>query len=170
MQQHLEKFEELVTNLKQLIKVHRSLLENLRNEKEILIAADLNDLNENNKAKEKILVKAGELERKRIELVKAFASSIEIKTQDPSLLDLAKNIDFKNGDILRNLHSALVLLLKRVKETNEQNEVLVNSALENVTGAMQSIKQTVAEKPVYEGKGQIKEGAQQSGRLVSREA
>lgn len=169
-EQCLAKFNELTDNLQQIIKVYRSLLDNLRHEKDILIEADLTDLNENNKSKEKILVRASELERERIELVKQYAQLANIKMKEPKLLELATNMKFEFGDRLRNLHSALVLLLKRVKETNEQNEILVRSALENVTGAMNSIKDSVAEKPTYAPEGKIKEGASKSGRLVSREA
>jgi hypothetical protein len=61
------------------------------------------------------------------------------------------------------------LLLKRVQEHNRQNEVLVQSALNNITGAMNAIKGTLQEKTTYKKKGEV-EGHTSAGQLVSREA
>lgn len=163
------KFNALVDNLQQIIKVYRGLLDNLRKEKEILIAADLADLNDNNVAKEKLLVSVGKKEQHRIVLAKELAVEINFKDDEPKLLGLAIELGGEAGDKLRNLHSVLLLLLKRVKETNEHNEILVQSALNNVNGAMNSIVDTVSEKPTYENKGQIQQQSLQSGKLVSRE-
>jgi hypothetical protein len=56
-----------------------------------------------------------------------------------------------------------------VQDFNKQNEALVQSALNNITGAMNEIKGTLAEKPVYQKKGEV-EGVTSAGQLVSREA
>jgi flagellar biosynthesis/type III secretory pathway chaperone len=63
----------------------------------------------------------------------------------------------------------LELLLRRVQEYNRQNETLVQNALSNITGAMNSIKGTLQEKPTYQKRGEV-EGHASSGQLVSREA
>ncbi len=166
----LKSYDNLICSLQQIIKVYRGLLDNLRSEKNILIQADLNDLNKNNVAKEKLLVHVGRLEKQRVLLTKEFATVIEFNSEDPRLLDIANHLGGESGDKLRNLHSVLVLLLKRVKEHNDQNDVLVRSALENVTGAMKSIKETVSEGSTYKRKGNVLKGTTQSGRLVSKEA
>ena len=59
--------------------------------------------------------------------------------------------------------------MKRVQEFNKQNESLVQAALTNITGAMNAIKGTLAEKPTYQKKGEV-EGVTSAGQLVSREA
>ncbi|OFZ17877.1 MAG: hypothetical protein A2Z20_05880 [Bdellovibrionales bacterium RBG_16_40_8] len=64
----------------------------------------------------------------------------------------------------------LELLLKRVREHNAQNEILVKSALENVTGAMGSICNTLKDKPTYQKTGGIASRPAESGQLVSKEA
>ena len=164
-----EVFKNLEANIQNIIKVYRALLEVVRKEKEILIAADLNDLNDNNIAKEKLLLKVSRFEKERSLLVQDLAEAIGLKSSEPKMLELAVEIGGETGDRIRNLHSVLVLLLRRVKETNEQNEILVKSALENVRGAMNSIKDNLVDQTTYKEKGQIEKQAQMSGRLVSRE-
>jgi hypothetical protein len=62
------------------------------------------------------------------------------------------------------------LLLKRVHELNKENETLVQSALQHVTGAMKAIRETLQEKPTYQRKGEVSSGPAPTGNLVSREA
>lgn len=84
------------------------------------------------------------------------------------LLDLVVHFNGEPGDKLRNVHSVLTLLLKRIQELNLQNENLVNSALQTITGAIGSIKETISIKPTYEKKGE-KKSLNENGHLVRRE-
>ncbi|MBC87518.1 MAG: hypothetical protein CL677_10115 [Bdellovibrionaceae bacterium] len=164
-----EIFSKLEENIQSIVKVYRVLLEVVRKEKEILISSDIDALNENNIAKEKLLVQVSRYEKERSLLVQDMAEALNMKVAEPKMLDLAKEVDFATGDRIRNLHSVLVLLLKRVKETNEQNEVLVQSALKSVQGAMNSIKENLVDQTTYKEKGKIEKQATLKGRLVSRE-
>lgn len=162
---------ELIETLKLEVKVYRSLLDVVRKEKEILISTDLDDLNENNRTKESLLIRLKSLESQRINLATSVCKSLGIDSEDPRLLEIAKYVNEGDADNLRNLHSVLELLLKRVHELNQQNEKLVQSALTSITGALKAIKNTLDENPTYKkkGKGGI-EGVTPSGQLVSREA
>ena len=71
---------------------------------------------------------------------------------------------------LQNLHSVLVLLVKRISELNKENNDLANAALETVGGAINSIRNTLQEKPTYERKGAMQANTATAGQLVSREA
>lgn len=163
-------YSDLVQNIEQMIKVYRHLLDVMRREKQILIDADLNQLNENNQNKEKVLIKLRGLDARRLQLVSEIASSVEIKKEDPKLLDLAIHFGGDQGDKLRNLHSVLVLLLKRIQEYNVQNEQLIKSALDNVTGTLKNLKNTLIEKNTYEKKGKLKEQKNPEAQFVSKEA
>ena len=164
-------FELLVDNLESVIKIYRSLLVVVRKEKDILIAANLDDLNENNKIKEDILIQARKLERERQEIVSALVEEDGVKIKSPSLLDLANFYQGEKSDKLRNLHAVLELLIKRVKDINNFNEKLINSALHNITGAMKSIKDMLDENKTYQKEGAIQppQAGQSSGQLVSRQ-
>ncbi len=159
----------LVVVLEDQIRVYRHLLETVRKEKDILISANLDDLNENNRSKEAMLIKIRALETQRLAAAGEVYQALGLTGEYPRLLEMARQLDTESSDKLRNIHSVLELLLKRVQEYNKQNEALVQAALTTVTGAMNSIKGTLAEKPTYQKKGEV-EGHTAAGQLVSREA
>ena len=165
-----ENYLKLTTLLDSQVKVYRNLLDVVRKEKDILISADLDDLSENNKAKESMLIRARSLETQRIHVARELCLSLKIDSEAPRLLDIAVALQGAMGDKLRNLHSVLELLLKRVQEHNQQNEELVDSALKNITGAMKAIRDTLDENPTYKKEGEKSTQPAQSGQLVSREA
>lgn len=161
--------QSLVTVLEEQIRVYRHLLEVVRKEKEILIAANLDDLNENNRSKEAMLIKIRALESERVAKAHSLFTALNLEGDQPRLLEIARHLEESEAEKLRNIHSVLELLLRRVQEYNKQNEGLVQSALSTITGAMKEIKGTLAEKPTYQKKGEV-EGHTASGQLVSREA
>lgn len=165
----MELFKKLEKTLDDLIKVYRHILAVVRKEREILIAANLDELNENNKTKEAMLIKARQLEEERLSVVKNLAIT-EGLSENARLIDFSRHIGGESGDRLRSLQSVLELLLRRVKEHNAQNEILVNSALENITGAMGSICDLLKDKPTYKKGGSMTQRPTESGQLVKREA
>lgn len=164
-----EMIHALVVVLEDQIRVYRHLLEIVRKEKDILVSANLDDLNENNRAKESMLLKIRSLEAQRLHVALEVFRALGLQGDYPRLLEMARHLDEVNSDKLRNIHSVLELLLKRVQEYNRQNEALVQAALTNITGAMNAIKNTLADKPMYQKKGEV-EGVTTAGQLVSREA
>lgn len=155
--------------LEEQIKVYRHLLEVVRKEKEILIAANLDELNENNRVKEAMLLKIRALESARLTGAVEVYNALGLTGENPRLLEIARYVSDAEAEKLRTVHSVLELLLRRVQEYNRQNETLVQSALSNITGAMNAIRGTLQEKPTYQKKGEV-EGVSSSGQLVSREA
>lgn len=169
-QQSQNTYSQMLECLQGMVRLYRSLLKVVRQEHEILVSANLDDLNENNKAKEAMLLKIREMEKSRIQLVQQLAEQEGLPEEKTRLLDIAVHFGGEEGDKLRNIHSVLDLLIRRVKEINKRNEEMVQSALANITGAMNAIRDTLKEKPVYQKKGEISGSSTPSGRLVSREA
>lgn len=164
-----ELIQKLDGNLDEIIKVYRHLLNVVRKEREILVSADLEELNLNNRSKEAMLIKARSLEESRIAIVNELAVA-EGLDEGIKLKDLALHFGGAEGDRFQKLHSVLNLLLKRVREHNQYNEALVNSALDTVTGGMQSIRDSVGDRRNYKKGGKLNEAKPGSGRLVSKEA
>jgi hypothetical protein len=162
--------QNLLTTLEELVRHYRVLLETVRREKDILIAGQLDDLNENNRAKEAILIKVQLIEDTRVQHAAELATALGMTAESPRLLEIARLSGGELGDKFRNYHSVLELLLKRVHELNKENETLVQSALQHVTGAMKAIRETLQEKPTYQRKGEVSSGPAPTGNLVSREA
>lgn len=163
-------YTDLSDCLESLIKVYRSILEVVRKEKEILVASRLDELNENNKSKDAMLVRVRSLENQRMKCARDLAQAVGADVEQPRLLDIANHCDPRWQDRLRNLHSVLELLVRRVAEVNRQNEELVKAALDNITGAMEAIRDGLKPKATYARQGQVASGKAEGGRLVSREA
>lgn len=161
---------DLLECLENQVKVYRALLDVVRREKEILVASRLDELNENNKSKDAMLIRIRSLENQRMKCARDLAQAIGADLDNPRLLDIANHSDVKWVDRLRNMHSVLELLVRRVSEVNKQNEELVQAALTNITGAMEAIRDGLKPKQqTYGPKGNIA-AAPGSPALVSKEA
>ena len=164
-----QQYEDLLECLDGLVKVYRTLLETVRREKEILIASQLDDLTENNKAKDAMLVKIRSLELCRIGLATELARAVGADHESPRLLEIANRSTLALGDRLRSMHNVLDLLVKRVAEVNKQNEELVQSALTTITGAMEAIRDGLKPKATYGSKGKMADASKDGGHLVRKE-
>jgi flagellar biosynthesis/type III secretory pathway chaperone len=167
---HDQLYSDLLECLENLVKVYRSLLDVVRREKEILVASRLDELNENNKSKDAMLVRIRSLENQRMKCARDLAQAIGADVESPRLLDIANYSDVKWVDRLRNMHSVLELLIRRVSEVNRQNEELVQAALTNITGAMEAIRDGLKPKQTYGPRGNMSSGKVDNPTLVSREA
>jgi flagellar biosynthesis/type III secretory pathway chaperone len=164
-----ELFNSLADNLDQQVKVYRALLEVVRKERDVLVAAQIEQLNENNKTKETILVKVRSLDVARIKYAHDLAQAVGADPNQPRLLEIASKLNIQDGDRLRVFHSTLELLVKRLAEINKGNEALVKAALQNVSGAIDSIKGTLQAKPTYGKKGALVTSPQNGEHLVSKD-
>ena len=165
-----DRYIELRECLDRLIRVYRLLLDCVRREKELLVEVKIDELTENNRSKDGALRKLRRLEHERIHIVRLMAEQLKLNVkEDPvRLLDIAICFQDDRGEALRQKHSVLDLLVKRVIDLNRENELLAKSALNGVTGALNIIRDTVEEKPTYARKGELK-GQGVSGKLVRRE-
>ena len=170
MDRKSELFNNLVDSIEQLIKMYRGLLELVRKEKELLITADLQELEESNRTKEVSLGKIKLMEQARMKIARDLSKEVGADVDAPRLLELANHFSDADGSRIRNLHSVLDLLLRRVSDLNKDNEVLAQSALKNVNGAMDSLKENLQDKVTYERKGGMQAQSVSAGQLVRREA
>lgn len=162
-------YERLAGNLEDITKLYRQLLEVVRREKEILLAADREKLDENNQQKEQLLHKLRLTETLRAKHAVELAHLLGADEENPRLLELASKFDLQRGDKLRGFHSALDMLIKRISELNKENAEYAESALKTLHGALENVKDTLGGKKTYEKKGQYKAGPQQAGNFVSKE-
>ena len=165
-------YAELIESLDALIKQYRHLLETVRKEKDVLVAAKVDELNESNKIKDATLVRIRSLENTRMKVARDLAQCVGADVESPRLLDIATRLDGQRSDKLRSLHATLDLLVKRTSEVNKQNEELAQAALANISGAMSAIRDELQPKPTYARQGAMATAAPaaSAGNLVSREA
>lgn len=163
-------FEKLIHNLEDIVKQYRILLDCVRKEKELLVQADLEKLNENNFNKEQIISKIKNLDDTRIGFSADLAQAVGAHYLEPRLLEMAQKIGGVEGDRLRSLHSTLELLISRIMKLNQENATYAESALLTVHSALDNIKDTLMGQKTYHKKGSYQKGYDKSGHLVSKEA
>ncbi len=164
-------FQKLEANLEELTKIYRALLDIVRKEKEILLKADREALDESNKLKEELLFKLRSQDSLRSRYAMELATLIGADAENPRLLELAQKMaGSPAADRLRTQHAALDILIKRITEINKDNEEYAKSALSTLNGALDDLKESLSGKKTYEKKGGYKTGPQVSGNFVSKEA
>jgi len=162
-------YQKLGNNLDEMITLYRQLLDIVRKEKELLLAAQLDDLTENNTLKDQVLMKIRLADTLRFKHAQELALVIKAEYENPRLLDIAQKMPAAEGDRLRSQHATLDLLIKRLMEFNRENEEYAQSALKTLNGTMNDIKETLTGKKTYEKKGQYKAGPEQAGNFVRKE-
>ena len=164
-------FQKLISNLEELTKQYRLLLDCIRKEKELLINTDVQKLNENNILKETILIKVKTVDSQRKNLAVELAQVVGADTREPRLLEIALKMGGPESDRLRSIHSTLEILTKRLVDINKENAAYAESALTNVSCAMENIKETLmGSQRTYQKKGAYQQSYDKAGHLVSKEA
>lgn len=167
----LELYDELVKNLSQLVLVYRHLLLSVRREKQILLRAELQALSESNIAKEALVARVKDLEDKWMGTADKLCKNLGLEESTPRLSEIAGRFEGAQREKLMQLQSVLNLLIRRTTSINKQNDVLIQSALTHIGGAMKSIRDTLSKNSTYEKKGTRSDApTETSGRLVSKEA
>lgn len=162
-------YKKLLSNLEDMITLYRQLLDVVRKEKEMLLAAQLDELTENNIVKDQLLMKIRLADTLRLKHAQELALMIKADYENPRLLELAQKMPGPAGDLLRSQHATLDLLIKRLMDFNRENEQYAQSALKTLNGTMNDIKETLSGKKTYEKKGQYKAGPSPAGNFVSKE-
>lgn len=166
----MKAYEELVESLDHLVKVYRQLLETVRRENDVLVAAKMDEVSAINQTKEKLIYKVRELDDRWQKSAQRMANEFAMENSHPTLMELSRNYRGEEAVKLEQLHSVLTMLVSRITEINKRNELLVQSALAHISGAMSSITDTLNENPLYKKSGNMESiNKDAQGRLVQRE-
>ena len=163
-------FEKLVKNLEEITKQYRLLLDCVRKEKEVLISANIDKLNENNLLKEQLLTRIKSLDSLRANYAAELATNVGADAAQPRLLEIAQKIGGAEADRLRSIHSTLEIITNRLVQINKDNAQYAESALKTVGSAMDNLKETLMGQKTYQKKGAYQPGYDKSGHLVRKEA
>ena len=163
--------DELIETLDHLVTVYRHLLDIVRREHDVLLAATLDDLSEINRSKEKMVFKIKQLENQWLAQAKAVAVNHKVPPQQVTLLQLSQALGGNHGKRLHSLRTVLNMLVHRIAEINRKNATLAQSAIAHINGAMRAISETLQENPTYRAGGEIREDHEvTAGRLLAKEA
>lgn len=160
----------LEANLEEMTKFYRQMLDLLRKEKEYLINAEIEKIEESNRQKDFILSRLKSLDALRGKYAADLAEQLALNPEHPRLLEIARKLGGPRADKMRSVHATLEILIKKIPELNKENEQYVQSALNHIKGAMDNVKETLAGPKTYRREGLKEKGPEQSGQLISREA
>jgi FlgN protein len=161
---------ELIQHLEDMTKNYRLLLELVRSEKQILIDAVPEKIDQCLNQKESLLSFISEQDVVRQTLARQISHELGLNADEPRLLEIAKHLKNPESDKLRSQHAALELIIKRLMLINAENAHVAQLALKNVTMALDNLKETFMGQKTYQKKGHMQNGTDRSGNLVSREA
>src|SRR5437868_7826902 len=148
-----QSYEKLLSNLEEITKQYRLLLDCVRKEKEFLIQNHIEKLTLNNLVKEQLINKISDLDVLRASFASELAKVIGANSAEPRLVEIAQRMGGAEGDRLRTIHAALELLTKRLVEINKENAIYAETALTTVNSAMENIKDTISGPKTYQKKG-----------------
>jgi len=163
-------YDKLSETLDEMTKIYRQLLELVRKEKSILIQVNLSEIENLTVQKEEMIQKLKIAEMLREKYAQNLGVELGLSSTAPRLSELAQRLPGEAADRLRQVQSALEMVITRIQELNRENENYVQSALKTLNGALGNIKETLSGKATYERKGQYKTGPDTAGHFVRREA
>ena len=165
--------EKIHQALHRLIGLHRQLLDTVRMEHEALVQADLSSIRETTLAKQAVIDAIKQAESERVaasaELALLWKKPVREITLSAVIIGV-QGYDTKLAEQLRTALNALTILIKRVTEQNEQNQMLVDRSLEHIHNMKKNVLgEANPNSDSYNKQGQ-KTTPPTGSRLLSKEA
>jgi flagellar biosynthesis/type III secretory pathway chaperone len=165
--------QKLQESLQRLIGLHRQLLDCVRMERDALVAADLKAIQEATYAKQALIEGIRQAETERLRATGELAILWKRPVKDLTLSEVVIAIqarDPKAAEALRSSFNALTVMIKRIREQNDDNRGLVERSLEHVHEMKRNVLgEAQPNTGTYTQQGQ-KNPATGGARLISKEA
>jgi flagellar biosynthesis/type III secretory pathway chaperone len=169
----LDPIQKLQESLQRLLGLHRQLLDCVRMEREALTAASLKDIQEATYAKQALVEAINQAETDRLRATGELAILWKRPVKELTLGEIVVAIqgrDPKSAEALRSSLNALTLLIKRIREQNDDNRGLVERSLEHVHEMKRNVLgEAKPNTGTYTQQGQ-KNPSTSGARLISKEA
>ncbi len=159
---------ELVTILNREIELHKELLSCIQQDRCLLIDLRVDDLFENSKRKETLIVKIKMLEESRVSLVEQLSPHYEFSHQPLTLSDLVSAVEEPYRSALNTSRSTLHALIKSIQEVNQGNTLIAKDSIFYFNRSLDFLNQAFSVNPTYLHSGRIKDPAR-FGSLLTRE-
>ena len=146
----------------------------VRMEREALVQADVRGIQEATVAKQAMIEGIQRAETERLKALSELAVLWKRPMRDltlPAIIVTIQSLDPKFTEQLRSAYNALTILIKRITESNKDNQVLVERSLENIHHMKQNILgESVPKASTYTQNGQKVNQTTSGPRFVSKEA
>lgn len=161
-------------SLQKLTGLHRQLMDIVRMEREALTQADVRGIQEASVSKQAMIEGIQRAETDRLKALSELAVAWKKPMREltlPNIIVAIQTIDPKAAEQLRSAHNALTILIRRISESNKDNQALVERSLENIHNMKRNILGESAPKAgTYSQSGQKVNQAAGGPRFVSKEA
>lgn len=165
--------EELDKNLRHQLAIYRQLVDLLREEKEHVVGVRLKELRESTYSKEALLDEAHREEFRRQKWVKEAAQFLSMSEKEITIEVIATRLaEPAQYEGIVSLKLALVHMVRKAREMNYENRLLVESALKDAQQLKRNILGLSSDQAqVYGPKGNMGSGTREQGaRFLSKEA
>jgi flagellar biosynthesis/type III secretory pathway chaperone len=154
VQEHLI-FEKFLGLLEQQTELYRMLLSVIDDEKNAVIAANLDKLNEAGKSKENLLLKLRILEEQRKHVLDELARHLKQPMETLTLAKLSELVGPPHAHRLADCRSMLLELIGKIRQANADNRDLFAHSLNLVRASVNLISSLTSSSPVYFRTGNI---------------
>ncbi len=159
---------ELSGLLEQETELYQALLSAIEKEKQAVIAANLEKLNETTKAKENLLLKLRILDERRSHLLRKLADVLGQPENTLSLKNLSQMVAAPHASRLKRSRTKMLSLIGKIQAANNQNRALFSHSLELVKGSMSLLNNLMTSSPVYFRTGDLQQH-DQTGKILHGE-
>jgi flagellar biosynthesis/type III secretory pathway chaperone len=163
--------EQLINSLLLLlddtVRLYQSLLTLYHEERQSLLAFDLEGINTNAKKKENLILKIKILEEQRQRTIDDIAALLTLDAADLSISRLAEKVDIRQAYKLSALGDELSATLNTIQEVHQSNRSLIIHSQGLVTNSLAYLGNQMTPDPVYYQNGSLAV-QDQSGRLLTR--
>jgi flagellar biosynthesis/type III secretory pathway chaperone len=150
------------------IRLNRTLLSALADEKEAIAAFSLEGINQATATKEGIVSSIHSLEERRQSLVSRLAERLQLDPGQLTLARLARLVKKPFADELEKSLRDLRELVRQIDEANRENAYYIQFTLGFISDSISLIQSTVAPLATYSAGGKVSH-LKLSGRMLRRE-
>jgi flagellar biosynthesis/type III secretory pathway chaperone len=159
--------------LHKLTGLHRQLLEVVRAEREVLVQADIKEIENITRAKQALIEEIHQVEGQRLKHTAELAIQWKRPYRDltlPNIVIAIQGDDPKSAESFRSVYNTLTILIQRISDQNSDNKALIECSLEHVHQMKKNVLGSATEKAnLYNQQGQPA-NKHLSSRLISKEA
>lgn len=147
-------WDKLVILLNQILQIYQALLQLSRKKREILVAANPQELEQLTKQEEMLIIEAGKLETLRVSLTRELATALGMTPDDTALAVLLERADSQTANKLKTISQTFAEVTDELVMLNELNEKLIRQSLNYINYNINILSHSTAE-PTYAAKGQV---------------
>jgi flagellar biosynthesis/type III secretory pathway chaperone len=153
----LEQFNRLQEVLSDQNSLYKELFFLLHEEKELIKNSSIDQLLENNRKKDEVILQISSLEEICVNTVEQINNKVPVDKRPVTLSQIIRSIKNPRLNTLKNTYSDLISLVNSVKEINEENKMYINGSLRAVQGSISFLVSCAkAGTPFYEKGGHLK--------------